>query len=258
MSTIDWAASARLSAARSRDEFVVRQTYSEETPHALVVNDRGPSMALYPQPSPWLDKPAAVAAVLDVVSSSVAATQGLLGYIDHAGGRDRWLRPSSDGRVEAERRHQSAAFDAPAGTLAGGVDLLLRHSSQVPAGSFVFLVSDFLQPLPAATWVRLRRRQLDVVAVVVQDRLWESSFPAVEGVVVPFADPATGRLAPVRLTRSESRRRTRDHEERLRTLLHDVAALGFDAVRIDSSDTVDVLERLLEWADRRRLLRRLR
>src|SRR5918994_5603345 len=49
---IDWAASAKLSAARGTDEFIVRERYAEEAPRVLIVCDRRPAMALYPEP--WL------------------------------------------------------------------------------------------------------------------------------------------------------------------------------------------------------------
>ena len=46
--TIDWAASARLSAARGSDEFIVRERFAEEAPRVVVVCDRRPEMAFFP------------------------------------------------------------------------------------------------------------------------------------------------------------------------------------------------------------------
>ncbi|MGH3048934.1 MAG: DUF58 domain-containing protein, partial [Gaiellaceae bacterium] len=40
VSWIDWAASARLSAARGDDEFVVRELYADEAPRVVVLADR--------------------------------------------------------------------------------------------------------------------------------------------------------------------------------------------------------------------------
>src|SRR6185312_5469067 len=62
LATIDWRASARLSTARGDDEFVVRERFADEAPRVVVLCDRRPSMALYPPPLPWLDKPAAARA----------------------------------------------------------------------------------------------------------------------------------------------------------------------------------------------------
>src|SRR3989440_6296171 len=53
---IDWASSARLSAARGSDEFVVREHFAEEAPRVVVVADRRPAMALYPPELPFLRK----------------------------------------------------------------------------------------------------------------------------------------------------------------------------------------------------------
>src|SRR5947207_3220622 len=58
--SIDWAASARLSLARNADEFVVREHYAEESPRALVLADRRPSLELGPPPARRLRKAAAL------------------------------------------------------------------------------------------------------------------------------------------------------------------------------------------------------
>ena len=57
MRTIDWNASAKLSAARSSDEFLVREHYAEEAPRVVIVCDRRPEMELFPDELPWLSKP---------------------------------------------------------------------------------------------------------------------------------------------------------------------------------------------------------
>ena len=44
---IDWRASARLSAARGTDEFVVREFFADTAPRAVLVVDRRPRMELY-------------------------------------------------------------------------------------------------------------------------------------------------------------------------------------------------------------------
>ena len=43
---MDWAASARLSAARGTDEFIVRERFADEAPRVVVLADRRPSMAI--------------------------------------------------------------------------------------------------------------------------------------------------------------------------------------------------------------------
>ena len=56
MRGIDWAASARLSAARSEDAFIVRERFADESPRVVVVADRRPAMALCPPELPWLEQ----------------------------------------------------------------------------------------------------------------------------------------------------------------------------------------------------------
>ena len=50
ISTIDWAASARLSAAYGVDEFIVREQFAEEAPVVAIVLDQRASMGIYPPP----------------------------------------------------------------------------------------------------------------------------------------------------------------------------------------------------------------
>ena len=69
---IDWPASARLSAARGTDEFVVREFFADTAPLVALAVDRRPRMELYGPPLPWLDKPAATAAAI----TSIGARNG--------------------------------------------------------------------------------------------------------------------------------------------------------------------------------------
>ena len=54
---IDWRASARLSAARSSDEFVVREFFADQAPRVAVVCDRRPAMRLYDGAFPGSTRP---------------------------------------------------------------------------------------------------------------------------------------------------------------------------------------------------------
>ena len=69
----------------------------------------------------------------------------------------------------------------------------------MPSGTFVFVVSDFLEPVPDSLWSEALARRWDVVPVVVQDPVWEGSFPDVGGLLVPVADPRSGAVRPLRL-----------------------------------------------------------
>ena len=245
---IDWAASARLSRARGQDEFVVREHFADEAPRIVVVCDRAPSMSLYPPGWPWLDKPAAVRSVLRLVGDSALAAQGYLGYLDHAA----WRPPTSQRTL---RELESRPFEAPADAVSRGLEELVRHRRDVPAGTFVFVVSDFLRPPPRELWLRVLGRRLDAIPVVVQDAVWEQSFPAVAGVVMPFADPASGKTVLAELTRSEVAARRRENEQRRATLLRELRGLDLEPVLVESSGLHDVLRSFLAWVDRRRARR---
>jgi DNA-binding MarR family transcriptional regulator len=54
---------------------------------------------------------------------------------------------------------------------------------------------------------------------VIQDPVWEQSFPDVSGIVVPLRDPRSGRITHVRLTKKERLRRRRANEEQPLALL---------------------------------------
>ena len=67
LSWIDWAASARLSAARDTDEFIVHELFADEAPHVVMLADRRPSMGIEASPLRRLDKPEAPAVSTRVV-----------------------------------------------------------------------------------------------------------------------------------------------------------------------------------------------
>ncbi|MGZ8694948.1 MAG: DUF58 domain-containing protein [Gaiellaceae bacterium] len=264
VSSIDWYASARMSAARGREEFVVREHYEDEAPRVVVVCDRRPSMALYDESLPWLSKPAAVAAVVDAIVVSTLVARGEVGYVDEAGaaarhGEPYWLPPRGGrARWAITERAADAGFDAPADTLERAFAHLHRVRAALPGGSFVFVISDFIEPPPVAALVRATALRWDVVPVVVQDPVWEQSFPALPAVVVPFADAATGRPVDVLLRGREVRERQAANEARFRGLAEELAGLGLEPVVIGSSDPRDVDGAFLEWAERRRRSRRRR
>jgi uncharacterized protein (DUF58 family) len=255
---IDWRASARLSTARSADEFVVREFFADQAPRVMVVADRRPRMGVYGPPFPWLDKPAVVDAAIRLIVASTAAERGDAGYVDHVRGRPVWVAPRAPAEVisSLERRGDRRRFDAPPRSLEECLVTLTRHSSVLPAGTFVFVLSDFVDDVQPGAWARLRARCWDVTPVIVQDPVWEQSFPDVGGLIVPFADPETGRVAPTRFTRRQARARRAASEERLELLLARFRRLGFDPVLLSSADAGSVATAFEAWARRRRSLRR--
>jgi uncharacterized protein (DUF58 family) len=243
---IHWAASAKLSEARGTDEFVVREFFAEQAPRVALVHDRRPGMAIHAPPSPWLDKRAAAETAGRLIEASAAAEQGEVLSVDGP------LRhPVRRGRG---RKDVGVTYDAPETSLTVALEALVRESRVLPTGSFVFVVSDFLVPVPARLWLRLRALRWDVVPVIVQDAVWEQTFPAVGGVVLPVADPASGQVQDVWVSAREARDRARANETRFDELLSRFRRLGFDPVVLDTSDPREIGDRFRAWADRRRRL----
>ncbi|MEX2212081.1 MAG: DUF58 domain-containing protein [Gaiellaceae bacterium] len=255
---IDWGASARLSAARSSDEFVVRERFAEEAPRVVIVCDRRPELSFYEPPLPWLDKAAAMQATAELILESALLVGGFVGYLDHGSrGEPYWVPPRGGRRLWdlREERLPSREFDGPRDSLARAFAHLAEHRRSVTSGAFVFALSDFL-PLPHEDfWLTALEHRWDVVPVVIQDPTWEQSFPAAAGVVLPLRDPRTGRRVHVRLTKREAAARREANEQRLLALLAGFEAAGLDAVVVSSSDPGDILGGFLAWSDLRRLRR---
>jgi uncharacterized protein (DUF58 family) len=254
MRSIDWSASARLSSARQQDEFVVRDTFAEESPRAVVFVDRRPGMALYPAELPWLHKPVAIAVAGRMIVASALAARGLAGYLDLAGGVPHWVPPRSrqDAVRIRERDLPLRGFDAPADTLLQGLRHLERARHDLPAGSFLFVLSDFLSLPAEAAWRGARSHGWDIVPVILQDPRWEQSFPQAAGMALPLRDADTGALLLVRLTRREARARRTANERRLAELRALFAGLDLDPVLLSSEEPQATQTAFLAWAERRR------
>ncbi len=212
---IDQRASARVATARGSDDLIVREHLAELSPRVLVVRDRAATMELYPPGLPWLHKPAAVEAVIALVSASA-------------------------------RRARSRVAVADGVPLRGAI-----ADRGLGRGAFVFVVSDFVRPLDDGAWLVGRARGVDLVPVVVQDPVWERSFPDVAGVPLALADPVTGRAGTARLGRAAARRRRDANEARFRALLERFAALGVDPVVVERADPDDVHRRFVAWSEAR-------
>jgi uncharacterized protein (DUF58 family) len=253
MRTIDWAASARASAARNDDEFIVRDHYADESLRVVSVLDRRPEMELFPPSFPWLDKAAAVREAAMLVAASTVAARGAPGLLDLGNGTEpRWYAPR--GRHAAKiRLHVGAPprFTAPANVLERSFDLLLRARAELPADTFVFVLSDFAECPSDELWHRLLERRWDVVPVLVQDPRWERSFPDVGGLALPVAAP-DGADALVSVTPREARALRQRNEERYTELRRRFEALRLDPVVLERADPEHVLGAFVDWAEARR------
>jgi uncharacterized protein (DUF58 family) len=258
VSTIDWRASAKASTARGDDEFIVRERFADEAPQVVVVADRTPSMSLYPSWSPWLSKPnASLLATRAVVESAIAA-RGSAGYVDAASRPDGaagpfWLPPRTRSPLDLiERRVLTAPYDAGSGSLVTCLEHLSRAALALGSGSFVFVVSDFLDPPPDELWLAGLARRWELVPVVIQDRTWEQSFPSVGPVVMPVVDPRDATRLEVRLRRSEAQAERARREQAHAELLARFAGFGLDPVLLDDESPSAVTHAFLTWAEWRR------
>lgn len=247
---IDWSASARMSLARGTDEFIVREHFAEEAPRVVVLSDRRPSMSAFGDPWPWLDKAEATRQSVRLIGDSASAARGLLGYFDEGDAEPFWHPPRSEG--ELALLDLDRPFSAPRDTVARGLRHLIEHPRDLPAGTFVFVLSDFLAEPERDDWLWALERRWEVVPVVIQDPVWEQSFPDVGGLVLAFEPPhgvEGGGL--VRLSEAEAERRRRENEERREDLLHRLRALDLEPVLVSSHEHRDVLSSFLNWADQR-------
>jgi uncharacterized protein (DUF58 family) len=245
---IDWAASARLSSAHGADEFIVREYLAEEAPRVVVLADRRPAMSLFPRPLPWLDKPEAARHASELIAEATLAARGFFGYL--GGGDDPdWVPPRTHHELPDEARGSS--FAAAEDNVERAFDFLAELQPPLPPGAFVFVLSDFLMPLSEDKWVSAIERRWDIVPVVIQDPVWERSFPDVGGVVLPFHDHTSGKFVTVRLTDREAAWRREENETRAANLLALLRTLDLGPVVVTTSSRADIFQAFLEWADER-------
>lgn len=255
VSTIDWFATARLSAVSGREEFVVRDRSADEAPRVALLCDRRPAMGIFPVSLPWLQKPQALAEAVAAIVASAVAARSDVASLDFAGaGRPYWLPPGRGASVRriVERQAGATTFDAPEHNLEQALAFLAGVRSDLPAGSFVFVLSDFLLSPPAGVWVDALARGWDLVPVVIQDPVWEQSFPPVGGVALPIADPVSARVRLVRFSARQAALRRERNEQRLRCLLAELAGFGLEPVLLGTSDPDQIDRAFIAWAESRR------
>jgi uncharacterized protein (DUF58 family) len=248
---IDWAASARLSAARASDEFVVREYLADEAPRVVVCLDRRPGMSLCPPGLPFLHKAEAAGVAVALIEASVAESRGLVGRLEHEKpGLVGWSPPASGRRNVVLAEHALPERTAPVDAITGMFEFLTIHRRQVPSASFVFVLSDFIEPMPLETWEWALDRGWDVVPVILQDPVWEQRFPDVDRIVVPLVGQ-NGRTRLVRLAAGESQKLCERHERRLGEFVEGLRSLGVEPVVIGQEDREHVFEAFLSWSAER-------
>lgn len=254
---IDWASSARFSSARQRDEFIVRERYAEESPKVVLVCDRRPEMVGFAPPLPWLGKAAAMRHAAELVIQSALLVGGFVGYLDYAEGEAFWEPPRGGRQLSElwEQRLPSTTFSAPLDSMERSLAFLADRRRAVSAGSFLFVFSDFLPAASTSMWQTAIEHRWDMIPVVIQDPIWEQSFPDASGIVLPLRDPRTGRAASVRLSAREVAERREANEARLHSLLADFRAFELEPVLLSSSDPGEILASFIGWAEGRKARR---
>lgn len=251
---VDWAASARLSAVHDDDEFIVHEFFADEAPHVVMLADRRSTMGIRSSPLRRLDKPAALLTCMQLIRESARATRSFTAYFDQAEDEILWHPPRSE-RYAPQGTLEGRPFEAPADTVSRGLAHLVQHRRDLPTQTFVFVLSDFLVRPDESAWQETLEHRWELVPVVIQDPVWERSFPDVGGLSVPYADPDSGGVVPVYLTRAEAERLRDEHEARYAELLHVFRTLGIEPVVVDSHDPGAILGAFLRWADLRMMVR---
>jgi hypothetical protein len=240
-------------AARGADEFIVRERFADEAPRVVVLADRRPSMSIPASPLRPLDKPRALLTALELIGASAIAARSLTGYLDYADGEPFWRPPRTEQRAEAGTFERP--FHAPDDTVSRGLAFLGEHRRDLPTQAFVFVLSDFVVPPDLGIWQRALENRWELVPVVVQDPVWERTFPDVGGVTIPYAEPGSGRVIPVRLSRRESDARRAANEARWDGLARTFRSLGIEPVGVTAHEPAGVLDAFLRWADLRQMWR---
>lgn len=210
---IDRHATARLSSVGDGDVLIVREHLADERVGVGLAVDPNPTMSLHPPGLPWLHKPAVAAEVVRVITVSARRERSELVRLDR-------FPPS-------------------------------RPPRRLGPGSIVFLVSDFLVFPEEEAWADAAARSWDLVPIVVQDTIWERSFPDIAGVTVPLAD-LEGRVRPVRLNAAEAAARRAANEARFAEIVGRLEDLGLEPIVLDTESPEAIYDALLLWADGRR------
>lgn len=237
---------------RGDGELLIREYLTEESARVVLVIDRSPSMALFPSELPWLSKPEAVREAARVILDSATDAHCLAGVLDccspHA-----WLAPGGGSSTdELRERASQSVFEAPAHALEAAIRSLLELERGLHDGTFVFVISDFLDPPEPSMWEAMLARGWDIVPVVTQEPIWEQSFPDVAGMLLAVSDPETGLAIDVRMSEAEVVERRAANEARALALGKRLRSFGLDSVELSSAEPSEVFAAFASWAVGRR------
>lgn len=242
MRMIDWGASAKLTAVKGQDSFVVREFFAEETPYAALVVDRSPSLNAS-VPAPLLDKQAAVRTIVELVADSAVAARTRCSYLDGGEEGGFWLSPYARTGKSAMLQQLEQPAPATPSTPAQLLVELSRHAGEAPPGTLVFLISDFLGGTIGEGWQLAQQLGWEIVPVIVQDARFERSFPLeTAGLTLVLHD------GPAYISANAAKRLQQQHVERSRQLQQEFVEQGAAAIWISSSVTTDILAAFIDWS----------
>ena len=262
--------SGRHSALRDEDVVFVNEHHAERSIRVVVLIDRSPHMALYPDP--WLSKPDLAAFAGQTIVASAKRVGALVGYLDFAdwgiaSSKNRqifWRPPNQETESQKIKTkyllHEH--FTAPDDNITFGLRYLLERIYAVPQDTFVFVVSDFLV-MPEKNILHQACQLWDVVPVVLQDPIWEMSFPVWDEpllmkllsplfpTLLPMGNPGgSGRTAGI--GQGDAVRQCRFNTERAARIRLDFKEFGLDPVWLSSLDKTKLDRAFALWASRRR------
>ena len=257
VSTIDWFATARLSAASGRDEFVVRDRSADEAPRVVLVSDRRPAMGVFPPTCPWLEKPRAlVEAAIAIVDErgrgterhrrrSTSATHDEPYWLP-PGRRDRAVARRASGSARRRSTHPRTTSSARSRSSAACAATCrrARSSSSSPTSS---------SRRPRARGSRRSRTAGTSCPSSSRTRSGSRASRPSRASALPIADPRTG----AGLARASHGARGRRAARRARGsdcsgCSTSTSSLGLDPVVIGTSDPLAIDRAFIAWAELRR------
>ena len=147
-------------------------------------------------------------------------------------------------------------FTAAEDTVARGLAHLAEQRRDLPGGTFLFIVSDFLVLPRRDEWLHALERRFEIVPQLSSRiRSGSRAFPDVSGLAVPFVDGESGRVRVAALSADEAAERRSGTEGRFRELIRMFHGLDMDPVVVSSHEHRDVVFAFLRWADDRLLTR---
>ena len=258
LSSIDWHASARFSAVREDDEFIVRETFRRaRAARGRRLRPQPVDEPLRPRPAVPL-KPAAVREAVAAIVASARAARAGVGWLDVSGGRDDLAPAAQHDRRALDRPALRAPVRRPPDGFSLRIAELLRRGTERPKEPSFSSISDYLDPSSSARRAARPPRPRRRAGRHPRPRLGVS-FPAIGGVLLPVADPSgrASQRAPASSV-AAARARRDANERRARQLRRALRSLGSIPSSSRRSVPAEIDAAFAAWAARRRAARRAR